>query len=55
MSLFLAPILIGGAVGASVGHFGRCASGACPLLSTWWRGAIYGATLGMLFAFSSSR
>jgi hypothetical protein len=55
MSRFFLPILIGGAVGAAMGYFGQCNSGACPLTATWWRGALYGATLGGLFAFSSSR
>jgi len=55
MSRFLVPILIGGAIGAAMGYFGQCSSGACPLTSTWWRGALYGATLGVLFTFSSSR
>jgi hypothetical protein len=55
MIRFLIPLLIGSAVGAAMGYFGQCTSGACPLTSTWWRGALYGATLGGLFAFSSSR
>lgn len=55
MSRFLIPILIGVALGAAMGYFGQCTSGACPLTSTWWRGALYGGTLGLLFAFSSGR
>lgn len=55
MSRFVFPILIGGAIGAAMGYFGQCTSGACPLTSTWWRGAIYGAALGLLFAFSNNR
>jgi len=55
MSHFVFPILIGGALGAAMGYFGQCTSGACPLTSTWWRGAIYGAALGLLFAFSNNR
>ena len=50
---FLFPILIGGLLGAAMGYFGQCTSGTCPLTSTWWRGAIYGGVLGLLFAFSS--
>lgn len=46
------PILIGALLGAALGYFGQCSSGACPLTSTWWRGAIYGAVLGTLFFFS---
>ncbi len=55
MNRFLVPILIGAALGAAMGYFGQCSTGACPLTATWWRGALYGATLGLLFAFSSSR
>jgi hypothetical protein len=55
MSRFIFPVLFGCAIGAAMGYFGQCTSGACPLTSTWWRGALYGATLGGLFAFSSSR
>ncbi|MGC8743569.1 MAG: thioredoxin [Verrucomicrobiia bacterium] len=41
-------ILIGAAFGAAMGYFGQCSSGACPLTSTWWRGALYGAFIGLL-------
>ncbi len=44
---------IGAALGAVMGYFGQCSSGSCPLTSTWWRGAIYGGCIGLLFAFSS--
>ena len=43
------PILLGASLGALVGYFGQCTSGACPLTSTWWRGALYGALLAFLF------
>jgi len=45
-------VLIGGGLGAIMGYFGQCSSGACPLTSTWWRGAIYGGFMGLLFAIS---
>ena len=48
------PIFIGALLGAALGYFGQCTSGACPLTSTWWRGAIYGAVLGTLFFLTSS-
>ena len=54
MSRFLFPVLIGGGIGAAMGYFGQCSSGACPLTSTWWRGALYGAILGGLIAFSNN-
>lgn len=50
---FLLPVLIGVALGAALGYFGQCTSGTCPLTSTWWRGALYGGTMGLLIAFSS--
>jgi hypothetical protein len=43
----------GAALGAAMGYFGQCTSGTCPLTSTWWRGAMYGACLGLLMALSS--
>ncbi len=42
-------VVVGGGIGAALGRFGQCASGACPLTSTWWRGALYGAGLGLAF------
>ena len=46
------PMLVGAALGALMGWFGQCSSGACPLTSTWWRGALYGGLLGFLFSLS---
>jgi thioredoxin 1 len=46
-------LLAGGGIGAALGHYGKCSSGTCPLTSTWWRGAIYGAVLGGFFYFVS--
>jgi hypothetical protein len=43
---------VGAGAGALMGYFGQCTSGACPLTSTWWRGALYGAFLGLLFYMS---
>jgi hypothetical protein len=45
-------LFIGTGGGALLGYFGQCSSGACPLTSTWWRGAIYGTVLAFLFYFS---
>jgi hypothetical protein len=53
MIRFLLPVAIGAALGALMGYYGQCTSGACPLTSTWWRGAIYGGVLGLLFAQGS--
>ncbi|MFI4936789.1 MAG: DUF6132 family protein [Caulobacterales bacterium] len=49
----LIPIAAGAALGALAGHFGHCTGGTCPLTSTWWRGALYGAVLGLLWGFGS--
>jgi len=46
----LLGVLIGGAMGAVVGYFGKCTSGACPLTANPYRGAIYGAIVGALLA-----
>jgi hypothetical protein len=50
---FALVILGGAALGAVMGYFGQCSSGTCPLTSTWWRGALYGATLGLLWALGT--
>jgi thioredoxin len=46
-------LLIGGSLGAVLGYFGKCATGACPLTANPWRGAFVGAVIGSLFAFSA--
>ena len=46
----LTTIGVAAVLGAAVGYFGQCSSGTCPLTSTWWRGAIYGAFVGLLFS-----
>jgi thioredoxin 1 len=48
-------LLIGGGIGATLGYFGNCSSGACPLTANWRRGAIYGAVMAALFYFVSGR
>jgi thioredoxin len=40
--------VIGGAIGAVLGYFGKCSSGSCPLTANPYRGAIYGAVMGAL-------
>lgn len=49
---FLVPVAVGAVLGALLGRFGACADGACPLLATPWRGALYGAALGLLLALT---
>lgn len=48
-------LLIGGGVGAGLGYFSRCNSGACPLTANWRRGAIYGAVVASLFYLISGQ
>lgn len=43
-------LLVGAGFGAVLGYFGQCNSGTCPLTSTWWRGALYGAFIGLILA-----
>jgi len=45
-------LLLGGGLGAVLGYFGRCTTGACPLTANPWRGAFLGAAIGGLFAAS---
>jgi thioredoxin 1 len=46
----LLGVLIGGAIGAVLGYFGKCSSGTCPLMANPFRGALYGAIMGGLLA-----
>jgi hypothetical protein len=48
----LVGLLVGGGLGAVMGYYGKCSSGACPLTATPIRGAIYGAVMGILLAYS---
>lgn len=50
MKRIIIGIIIGAVIGSVVGYFGKCSSGVCPLTSNPYRGALYGATLGLLFA-----
>lgn len=40
--------LIGGAIGATTGYFGKCSSGVCPLTANPYTGALYGAVMGVM-------
>ncbi len=53
LTRLLLSVLVGAALGAGLGYFGQCSSGTCPLTSTWWRGALYGAVIGLLFGYSA--
>ncbi|MBL9128910.1 MAG: hypothetical protein JNL97_14770 [Verrucomicrobiales bacterium] len=41
-------VVVGALLGAVAGYFGTCTGGHCPLTATWWRGALYGGTMGLL-------
>jgi len=53
--MLIFTILIGGGLGAALGYFGKCSSGACPLTANPRRGAMVGALLGLLVHFASGR
>jgi len=42
--------LVGGTLGGVIGHFGKCAHGACPLTSSPISGAFFGAVAGAVVA-----
>jgi thioredoxin 1 len=46
-------LLLGGGIGAAMGYFGKCTTGACPLTANPWRGGFIGAMFGGLLAFSA--
>lgn len=43
---------LGAVLGAIVGYFGKCSTGTCPLTSSPWSGAIFGALIGVMMAQS---
>lgn len=45
-------IVVGMGLGAVIGYYGKCSSGACPLTANPVRGAIYGGIVGAVFAFT---
>jgi thioredoxin 1 len=47
-------VAIGAGIGAALGYFGKCTSGACPLTATWRRGAMFGALLGAVVYSTSA-
>jgi thioredoxin 1 len=51
--LLLVGLLVGGSLGATMGYFGKCTTGACPLTANPLRGGMIGAMLGGLLAFSA--
>jgi hypothetical protein len=47
--------ILGAGIGALLGYYGQCQSGTCPLTSSPWRGALFGALIAFLFAIGSTR
>ena len=43
-------VAAGAVIGGVTGYFGRCASGTCPLTSSPYSGALFGAVVGGLIA-----
>ncbi len=50
---FIIFILAGVLIGGIMGYVGKCTSGACPFTANPFRGAGFGALLGLLFAVAS--
>lgn len=50
MAKYAIAVLIGGAIGAWMGSRGTCETGACPLTSNPYTGALYGAVVGLFLA-----
>ncbi len=48
----LLGITVGAAVGFTVGYFGRCSTGACPLTSNPWVSTLVGAVIGLIAVIS---
>jgi thioredoxin 1 len=54
MNLIMA-VAAGAGIGAALGYFGKCSSGACGLTATWWRGAMFGGLLGAVVYSTSAQ
>ncbi len=52
MTWALGNIALTAAVGALIGRFVGCPTGACPLFATWKRGLVIGALIGLLNSLS---
>jgi thioredoxin 1 len=53
MLALIISMLVGGGLGATLGYFGKCSTGACPLTANPWRGAFVGMLLGLVIHFAS--
>lgn len=55
MTSLMISVLLRGGLGALLGYFGKCSSGACLLTANPKRGALFGALLGLGFHLASGR
>ena len=53
MLWILVSVALGASIGAAIGHFGRCSTGGCVMFSSWKRGLIVGAVIGLLNGLGS--
>ena len=49
------PVFIGALLGYAYYHFIGCNSGTCPITSNPYISTVYGAVIGMVFAFPSKK
>lgn len=50
----LIGLSIGACIGGLMGYFGKCTSGACPLTANPYRGALFGAVIGVVLSMSAA-
>ena len=49
------PVLIGGGLGFAYYYFIGCNTGRCPIQSNPYISTLYGAAVGLIFAFPSKK
>ena len=54
ISRLLIGISVGACIGGLMGYFGKCTSGACPLTANPYRGALFGAVIGVVLSMSAA-
>jgi thioredoxin 1 len=55
MIALILTVFVGAGLGAGIGCFSRCSSGACPFVATWRRGAVAGAAVAAVLYFVSGQ
>ena len=51
----IVPVFLGAIIGYAYYHFIGCNSGGCPITSSPYISTIYGAVIGLVFAFPSKK